>query len=125
MLRDCAAQRTRTILFVETFAQEQLAYIVTDLQGDAALTQARAHLGQQQVEDRVELFFTQRMEDHNLVDTVDELWPEDALQPVQHLGAHSFVLLITRTLPFRLQEADLRSAFEVGATSITSHNHHG
>ncbi len=37
---------------------------------------------QQQVHDALELLLAQRIEDHNLIDTVDELWPERGAQRV-------------------------------------------
>src|SRR5579885_2798746 len=118
-------RRTRSILLVEAFAQEQLTYLVADLQGDSLLAQARAHLGEQQVEDLVEILLAQRAEDHHLVDTVDELRTEHALQSLHRFGAHRLMLLITLVLAFGLPEADPRGSPEIAAARVTGHDHNG
>src|SRR5258708_3470069 len=125
VVRDGATQWTRAILFIETLAQDQLAYFVADLQSDAMLAQARAHLRQQQVEDLVEIIFAQGVEDHDLVNTVDELWPEHALQSIHRFATHDLVLLLAHVLASGLQETNPCGAFELRATGVAGHDHNG
>src|SRR5919109_1260 len=77
---DSPAQRSSTILLVETFLQQEVARLIADLQSNTLLTQACTHLVQEQINNLVEFRLAQGMEDHYLVNTVDELWPEHALQ---------------------------------------------
>src|SRR5438045_2501792 len=64
------------------------------------------------------------MEDHNLVNAVDELWTEHALQSLHRLRAHRLVLLITGFSSLARQETDTHSTFEIGSASIAGHDHH-
>src|SRR5256885_3284387 len=89
------------------------------------LAQARTHLVQQQINDLVEFRSAQCMEDHDLVDTVDELGPEHTLQALHRLRTDHLVLLIASVLILRRQETDADGTLHVGAASITGHNHHG
>src|SRR2546425_1019299 len=122
---DGAAQRASTILLIEPFTQQQVPYLVADHQLDSLLAQARANLSQQQINNQVEFCPTQSMEDHDLVDTVDELGPEHTLQPLHCLRADHLMLLIASILSLRRQEADAHRSFHIGATSVTGHDDHG
>src|SRR5947209_2886584 len=64
------------------------------------------------------------MEDHDLVDTVDELWPEHPLQTFHCLRAHHFMLLISFILAFSRRETDTNGTLEFRTTGITGHDHH-
>src|SRR5450755_2988885 len=63
------------------------------------------------------------MEDDDLVDTVDELWAEHPLQAVHCLRAHGLVLLVTDIPVLLGRETDARGTLQIGATSVTGHNH--
>src|SRR5574340_508483 len=65
------------------------------------------------------------MEDHNLVDTVDELWTKHLLQPLHCLRADDLVTLILSILILCRQEANADCPFHISTASITGHNHDG
>ena len=64
------------------------------------------------------------MEDHNLVNTVDELWTEHTLQPFHCLRTDDFIVLIAGILTFCRQEANAHCPLHISTASIAGHNHY-
>ena len=50
----------------------------------------------QQRDDLLHIFFMQRMEDHNLIDSIDELRLEQPLYFLHHIGLHLIIVLLLR-----------------------------
>src|SRR5579884_829793 len=66
------------------------------------------------------------MEDHDLVDTVNELGAEGPFQSFHRLRAHYLVLLIADIILALLErEADTSRALEISAADVTGHNDDG
>src|SRR5437667_1619892 len=64
------------------------------------------------------------MEDHDLVNTVNELGSEQTLQTFHRLRTHCLVLLIALILAFPCRETNAHSTLEISTAGITGHNHH-
>src|SRR5579875_98384 len=89
------------------------------------LTQAGTYLVQQQINDLVQLLTTQRVEDYDLVNTVDKLGSEHALQTLHCLRPDHLLALVALVFRPCWQETDANGALHVGAAGVTGHNHHG
>ncbi|HYM28176.1 MAG TPA: hypothetical protein VET66_08500, partial [Steroidobacteraceae bacterium] len=92
MRLDRPTQRPRAIRLVVAFRDKELAHVIADLQRDVLFLQPAAHLRQQQVHDLPQLGPRQRVEDHHLINPVEELRPEHPAQPLQRPGAQRGVL---------------------------------
>ncbi len=89
------------------FVDQEILRSLRDNQFDLLLGQLHAHAIEQQFDDRVHLFDAQRVEDDDLIDTVQELRLEGVLQFAEHLALHRLILaLIGFGLVLRLFEAD-------------------
>ena len=73
-------QRPRTVHRVVAPARDQLARLIGELERDTALAQAPVDVGDLEVDDPLDLRQRQRLEQHRLVDAVEELRTEVAAQ---------------------------------------------
>ena len=79
-----AAQRTGAVRRIVPGVRQPLARRIRHVERDAAFGQTRGHLRHLDVHDAAELVPGQRMEDHQLVETVDELRLELHVHGVHH-----------------------------------------
>ena len=98
-LLDDALQRSRAELRVVAFARERDGCRRRDTERDAARREALAQVAELDLDDAAELLARQRVEDHGLVDAVQELWPQVLLEDAAHMRLdHGVVLVAVRHL---------------------------
>ena len=119
---DGSLQRPRTVDRVEALPGEELLRRVRELELDLALGQAGPKSTQLDVDDLLDVVSTERIEDHDLVDTVEELRAE--------VLANCFHDALADPLPCAcsLREVDdavARRAFgqDVLAAQVAGHDH--
>src|SRR2546427_11031879 len=66
----------------------------------------------------------QRVEDDNLVDTVDKLGTEHTLQTFHRLRTYRLMLLIAHIFLVAFRKTDPHGTLQFRATGITGHNHY-
>src|SRR5208282_5270282 len=93
-----AAEWPGTISGIEALLEQQLHRRSCELQGDFALYKKLLDVLEQQIDDACQLFFAQRIEDNNLIDTIDEFRTECGAQ-----GFHSFFAGALRILTRQLE----------------------
>src|ERR1700674_1773894 len=79
LLLDGALQRPCAVHRIEAGIPEEVAGAVVEREIHVALNQALAQVEELDVDDRADLACAERMEDHDVVDAVDELRPEALL----------------------------------------------
>src|SRR5205814_3302221 len=114
-----STQRTSAVLLIKSFTQQQISYLIANHKLNLLFTETRTNLIKQQINNFVEFWLTQSMEDHYLVNTVNELWTEHTLQPFHRFRTDDFVMLIARILIFCRQETNAHCPLHVSTTSIT------
>ena len=102
-LLDRALQRTRAEVRVVAFGEEQFLGGVGELERNFALSQQAAYVFEAQFDDLDQLFFAQRVEDDDVVDAVEELGFEVAVQRVHHL-LRGFVEILLGAQVFSLEK---------------------
>src|SRR6266404_8609617 len=93
ILLDRTLQRTRAIHRVIPHLSEVPGRFRSQLNIDVSLRETYTHSVQLKVEDLLEVLFRERMEDHNLIDTVQELGTEVMLHLRKHGSLHPLVSL--------------------------------
>ena len=88
LLLDRALERSRTVDRIEADVSEQLESLVAQFDADAALAQSLLQPAQLDPRDRLDLRLVQRVEDHDVVQPVDELRAEMRLHHAHHRGLH-------------------------------------
>src|SRR5579864_3171614 len=88
---DCAAQRPGAHRRVVALVDEQVLRLVRELDRDLVVRHLLAQALQQQVDDRLDLFLVQLVEDDDLVDAVEQLGAEDLLQLAHDAALHLVV----------------------------------
>src|SRR5882724_2694413 len=78
-----ATQRTRTVGRIIAFTKDQFLRRGSEHQSDFALFEQLVHALEEQINDAHQLIFTQRVEDDDFVDAVDELGAEGLTQCLQ------------------------------------------
>ena len=73
---DGALQRPRAVHGIEARLADPIARGIVEPQLDVALRQTLAQPAELDVDDRADLLAAERMEHHDLIDSVDELGPE-------------------------------------------------
>ncbi len=121
---DQALEFTRTELGFVAFFREMVDQRLIESERHALAGGAARHAIELQADDVADLLLTQRMEDDDLVDAVEELGPEVAAQHVHDLGLGLFVLLVGR--PTRLQPSldDVRTQVGRGDDDGVGEIHH-
>src|ERR1700722_5612719 len=71
-----ALQGPRPIDRVEAGLADLVACVIVQAQGDVALRQPQAQSSQLDIDDRANLLAPERMEHHDLIDSIDEFRPE-------------------------------------------------
>src|SRR4051794_16239630 len=117
---DRPAQRPRPERGVVALRREEQLGVGGELEAEALALQLLDHPLDQQVDDLGDLFPGELVEDDHLVDAVQELGPEAALQVLVHLLLH---LLVGDRL-VGLAEPD-RGLAQVGGTEVRGHDDHG
>src|SRR5882757_11020369 len=92
-LLDGALERTRSEVGVVTLREEHVFGSVREFDRDLTVGEQTAHVLQAQLDDLDQLFFAERAEDDDVVNTIQELRPEMPMQCVQDLLASLFELL--------------------------------
>src|SRR5205823_9062571 len=98
LLLDGPLQRSRTVHRIETGLSEAVAGGIIERQVHVALDQALAEVEELDVDDGADLLRAEGMEDHDVVDAVDELGPEALLHDLHHRALHLRVVLLARVL---------------------------
>ena len=124
-LLDGALQRARAVLEVRALLDEHVLGRGADLEADLLLREARADVAQEDVDDLRELFATERMEDDELIDAVEEFRLED----VAHFAEHSLLGRVLRLL-LLVAGADgeaegRRALLQEVCTGVTRHDDDG
>ena len=86
-----------------------------DLEAEEALLQALAEVTELEVHDLLDLLWSERREEHDLVDAVEELRAESLPEELHHLAAHAFGDFAVRGHALR----------EEGRADVGRHDHHG
>src|SRR6202035_3591012 len=97
-----ALQRTGAEVGIVTLRKEQFFCSVRKLDRDFAIGQQAADIFKPQLDNLDQLFFAERTEDNDVVNTVQKLRPEMAMQHAHHLLA-GFFEIFRRTEIFGLQ----------------------
>src|SRR5581483_11063494 len=87
---DGALQGPCPKLRVVAFAEEQLARPVRQLDFDLPIGQQALEMSELQVDDLLDLFLAEPVEDHNFIDSVQKLGPEVLEQQVVNLALQTF-----------------------------------
>jgi hypothetical protein len=90
-LLDRAAQRTGAVVGVVATLDEEVHRLLRQLERDVLLLQAIHHLAHLDVDDALEIALLELVEDHHLVNAVDELGPEVTLHFADDHLAHLLV----------------------------------
>src|SRR5690606_35332219 len=90
---DDTSQRSRAVLRVVAALAEQVHRLDREVDGDLLLLELLADARQLQIHDLANLLLVERVEDHDVVDTVQELRSEDLPQLAQDTLAHRVVLV--------------------------------
>jgi hypothetical protein len=93
-LLDDALQGSRAELRVVAFARERDGCRRRDTERDAARREALAQVAELDLDDAAELLARQRVEDHGLVDAVQELRPQVLLQDAAHMRFDHRIVLV-------------------------------
>src|SRR5439155_7028760 len=132
LLLDGPLQRSRTVHRIETGLSAAVAGGVIQRQVHVALDEALAQVEELDVDDGADLLRAEGMEDHDVVDAVDELGPEALLHDLHYRALHLRVVLLARVLLNDLRaevgrhddhgvaEVD-RAPLAVGETPIVEH----
>src|SRR5213082_1900027 len=132
LLLDGPLERSGAIHGIEAGLSEAVAGGIIEHQVHVALGQALAEVQELDVDDRTDLLRAEGMEDHDVVDAVDELGPEALLHDLHHRALHLRVVLLARVLLNDLRaevgrhddhgvaEVD-RAPLAVGETPIVEH----
>src|SRR6185312_7717063 len=119
-----AAQWTSAILRIEALLYQEILGSLWYDQFQLLLSQLHTHTIEQQIDDRIHLFDAQRMEDDDLVNTVQELGLEGILQLAEYLRLHGFILvLIDLRLILGLLESNGRFLIQQGCSNVGGHDH--
>lgn len=92
-------ERTRTVGRVETALSEPLLSGIAHIERNAAILEARRERSNLEVDDMAQLFSSERVEQHDVVEAVEELWFERSAH-----GVHDRVALRAVIEVFILEE---------------------
>src|SRR5581483_2896264 len=109
----------RSVHRVEAFLDQRVLRGLGQLQLHVTLLQTLLHLAEQDVDDALEVVLRQRIEDDDLVDTVEQLWTEGLAQRLLH-GAGQLLLLAGARL-VGLQETEA-GALELLGAQVGGHD---
>src|SRR5579872_951793 len=111
---DGTAQRTRSHRRIPSFFGQKFASRVGGLERHVLVLEFLHDFGEFESDDLLDLRQVELMEDHDFVDAIEELRPEEMLDLLEDLVLHPLVLHGRRTLVFDRPEPDLRGALHPG-----------
>src|SRR5437763_5990022 len=98
LLLDGPLERSGAIHRIEAGLSEAVAGGIIEHQVHVALGQALAEVQELDVDDRTDLLRAEGMEDHDVIDAVDELVPQAPLHDLHHRALHLRVVLLAPAL---------------------------
>src|SRR5262249_55409493 len=117
------AQRSSTKLLVEPFLHQELVQVLPITQVHTLFSDPGVYLGHQEVDDLMQLGLTKRVEDHNLIDTIQELWPESPPESLHCFAVPLAIFTLTLGLSGpRSDKADAGGAPELLSCHVTGHD---
>ena len=119
-LTQSAAQRTRTILAVTAFLQQQLSCRSSQLNAEAVACQTLVQLTQHIVGNQFQLLSAKRIEHQNLIHTIQKLRTEHVLDFSKHL-----LLTILALACFVTGKAQRSGIGQLLCAGVARHNQHG
>src|SRR5690606_23612505 len=124
VLLDCTTQRAGTEVGVGPFLDEELLGVVGQLQRQAVVDQALAHLVQLKFDDVLEVIAAERAEDDDVIETADEFRAEEALKLLHERVLHLLVrLIIFRALAAGPQAERRHAALDEVRANVAGHDH--
>src|SRR6266850_1762597 len=95
-LLDGALQGPRTVYRVVTRFAQVVARGIVEHEVDVALGEALSQVSQLDINDRTDLIRAERVEHDDVVEPVDEFWPEILLHDFEHGRLHLRIIVLAR-----------------------------
>ena len=122
---DRATQRPRAVVLVEALRDEEVDGGLVELERDALLLEAHFHFRELEVHDALQVCVGERVEDHQLVEAVEELRAEVSLDLDHHVVLDLLLALVFLGLALasgHAVEAELRARLHVLRAEVGGHD---